>query len=85
MVETKAPEGYILDDTKNDIVLQYDDDPPEFVEYTLNVKNKPNKPKLPQTGGDFNPWVFAGVGTGILIGAAVWYFRRRKRFPKVTK
>ncbi len=85
VVETKAPEGYILDDTKNDIVLQYDDDPPEFVEYTLNVKNKPNKPKLPQTGGDFNPWVFAGAGTGILIGAAVWYFRRRKRFPKVTK
>ena len=85
VVETKAPDGYILDDTKNDIVLQYDDDPPEFVEYTLNVKNKPNKPKLPQTGGDFNPWVFAGAGTGILIGAAVWYFRRRKKFPKATK
>lgn len=85
VVETKAPEGYILDDTKNDIVLQYDDDPPEFVEYTLNVKNKPNKPRLPQTGGDFNPWVFAGAGTGILIGAAVWYFRRRRKFPKVTK
>lgn len=85
VVETKAPDGYILDDTKHDIVLQYDDDPPEFVEYTLNVKNKPNKPKLPQTGGDFNPWVFAGAGTGILIGAAIWYIRRRRKFPKVTK
>lgn len=85
VVETKAPDGYILDDTKHDIVLQYDDDPPEFVEYTLNVKNKPNKPRLPQTGGNFNPWVFAGAGTGILIGAAIWYIRRRRKFPKATK
>lgn len=88
VVEVEAPDGYILDDKKHDIVLQYDDDPPEFVEYTLNVKNqpdKPDKPRLPQTGGDFNPWVFAGVGAGILIGAAVYYFRRRKRFPKITK
>ncbi|MBR6223807.1 MAG: LPXTG cell wall anchor domain-containing protein [Lachnospiraceae bacterium] len=85
VVETKAPDGYILDDTKHDIVLQYDDDPPEFVEYTLNVKNKPNKPRLPQTGGNFNPWLFAGAGTGILIGAAIWYIRRRRKFPKATK
>lgn len=88
VVETKALDGYVLDKTKHDITLQYDDNPPEFVEYTLNVKNKPNKPhkpKLPQTGGDFNPWVFAGAGAGILIGAAIWYYRRRKRFPKIPK
>ena len=88
VVETKALDGYVLDKTKHDITLKYDDNPPEFVEYTLNVKNKPNKPhkpKLPQTGGDFNPWVFAGAGAGILIGAAIWYFRRRKRFPKIRK
>lgn len=85
VVETKAPDGYILDDTKNDIVLQYDDDPPEFVEYTLNVKNKPDKPKLPQTGGGFHPWAFAGAGAVILVTAAVCYFKRRKKFPKATK
>lgn len=85
VVETKALDGYVLDDTKHDIVLQYDDDPPEFVEYTLNLKNKPNKPKLPQTGGGFNPWAFAGAGVGVLIGSGIWYFRRRRRLPKASK
>lgn len=85
VVETKALDGYVPDDTKHDIVLQYDDDAPEFVEYTLKVKNKPDKPRLPQTGGNFNPWLFAGAGMGILIGAGVYYFRRRRRFPKIKK
>ena len=85
VVETKALDGYVPDDTKHDIVLQYDDDAPEFVEYTLKVKNKPDKPRLPQTGGNFNPWLFAGAGMGILIGAGIYYFRRRRRFPKIKK
>jgi LPXTG-motif cell wall-anchored protein len=85
VVETKALDGYVLDDTKHDIVLQYDDDAPEYVEYTLKVTNTPKKKKLPQTGGGFNPWIFAGMGIGVLAGTGVYYFRRRKRFPKATK
>jgi LPXTG-motif cell wall-anchored protein len=81
VVETKALDGYVLDDTKHDIVLQYDDDAPEYVEYTLKVTNTPKK-KLAQTGGGFNPWIFAGIGFGVLAGAGVYCFRKRKRFPK---
>lgn len=50
VVETKAAEGYILDETVHDVVLQYDDNAPECVEYTLSLTNKPTEPKLPQTG-----------------------------------
>jgi LPXTG-motif cell wall-anchored protein len=85
VVETKALIGYVPDDTRHDIVLQYDDDAPEYVEYTLKVTNTPNKKKLPQTGGGFHPWVFAGMGIAVLAGAGICYFRRRRRFPKVTK
>ena len=46
VVETKAAEGYILDETVHEVVLQYDDAAPEVVTYTLNITNKPTEPKL---------------------------------------
>lgn len=75
VVETKAAEGYLLDEAVHDVVLQYDDNAPECVEYTLSLTNKPTEPKLPQTGDNFNPWLYAGLGLGAFalgLFAAFW-------------
>lgn len=82
VVETKTADGFILDDTVHEVVLQYDDDAPEVVVYQLKVKNKPKNPPLTQTGGNMNPWTFVGFGTGIVIAGIIVYFRRRKRHVK---
>ena len=78
IVETKAADGYILDDTPHEVVLQYDDNATETVVYTLKLKNKPEKPKLPQTGGNYHPWMFIALG-GACIAGGVVYGRKRKR------
>ncbi len=78
IVETKAADGYILDSTPHEVVLQYDDSATETVVYTLKLKNKPEKPKLPQTGGNYHPWMFIALG-GACIAGGVVYGRRRKR------
>lgn len=63
----------------SEIKLQYDDSATETVVYTLKVKNKPSKPRLPQTGGNYHPWLFVGVG-GALIGAGIYFYRRRRKY-----
>lgn len=78
VVETKAAKGYVIDTTPHEVLLQYDDSAVENVIYTLKLKNKPEKPKLPQTGGGYKPWLF-GVAGGFLIGAGIYLNRRRKR------
>lgn len=78
IVETKAAKGYVIDTTPHEVLLQYDDSAVENVVYTLKLKNKPEKPKLPQTGGGYKPWMF-GVAGGLLIGAGIYLNRRRKR------
>lgn len=82
IVETKAADGYILDDTPHEVLLQYDDSATETVVYTLKLKNKPQKPKLPQTGGNYHPWMFIALGGACIVGG-VLYGRKRKR--KVRK
>ena len=79
IVETKAAKGYILDDTVHEVVIKYDGCATETVHYQLIVTNKPKEPKLPQTGGNYNPFLF-GLAGGALIGIG-WYFvkRRKKR------
>lgn len=75
VVETKAANGYILDESVHDVVLQYEDKAPECVEYTLSITNKRTEEKLPQTGDNFNPWLFAGLGIGaVALGllTALW-------------
>lgn len=81
VVETKAAEGYIHDSTPHEVVLQYDDDAPDVVEYTLKLTNKPTEPKLPQTGDNMNPWWFTGVGL-VTIVAGIMVFRKRKSKEK---
>ena len=78
VVETKAAEGYILDETVHEVVLQYDDAAPEVVTYTLNITNKPTEPKLPQTGDDFNPWLYGMLGLSALAVGAVAFFGKKK-------
>ena len=78
IVETKAADGYILDDTPHEVLLQYDDSAMETAVYTLKLKNKPSKPRLPQTGGDYHPWMIALAG-GVLAGTGVYLYRRKRR------
>lgn len=78
VVETKAAEGYILDSTPHEVVLQYDEEAPEVVVYQLQLKNKPSTPKLPQTGGNFKTWIFAIVGLAVTLTGVVVYRKRRK-------
>ena len=68
-METKAAEGYILDSTPHEVVLQYDDEAPEVVTYTLSLTNKLTEPMLPQTGDNMNTWLYVGIGlAAILVG-----------------
>ena len=78
IVETKAAKGYVLDDTVHEVVLQYDDSAVETITYQLNLTNKPKEPKLPQTGGNYNPFLF-GIAGGALIGFGLYYIKRRKK------
>ena len=85
VVETKAAEGYILDETVHEVVLQYDDDAPECVEYTLSLTNKPTEPKLPQTGDNFNPWLWAGLGLTALLAGVGAFLWKKKEDDEVTE
>lgn len=78
VVETKTAEGYILDSTLHEVVLQYDDEALELVTYTLSLTNKPTEPKLPQTGDNMNPWLYVGIGLATII-AGVIVFRKKKK------
>ena len=79
VVETKPAEGYQANDKKYEILLQYDDEAPDVVVYQLEVKNKPNKPKLPQTGGNYYPYIIGFAGVAVLVTGIFLYRRRRKR------
>ena len=84
VVETKAAEGYVLDEKEQKVTIRYDDSAVESVGYELHLTNKPEKPKvpkLPQTGGDFKPWLFGLTGGLLFISGIVMYFRRKKKQP----
>lgn len=78
VVETKAAAGYILDDTKHDVVFKSDGKNKDSIVYTLDLTNKPDKPDLPQTGDDFNPWIFAGIGLSSIALGMFLFIRKRK-------
>ena len=78
IVETKAAEGYVLDDTKYECILHYEGDVRTHLIYKLELKNKPEKPKLPQTGGNYHAWLFGALG-GMCIGAGIYVYRRRRK------
>ena len=78
VVETKAAEGYILDETVHDVILQYDDNLQDCVVYTLELTNKLTQPRLPQTGDDFNPWMWDGFGVTLIVLAAVILLKKKR-------
>ncbi len=79
VVEVEAPEGYLLDSTPKEVKFEYKDGKTRVVVYTLEVTNKPTEPKLPQTGDNMNPWVFAGFGlVAVAAGLAVLFWKKRK-------
>ena len=77
VVETKAAEGYILDETFHEVVLSYDGNAAECLTYTLALTNKPTEPKLPQTGDEFDPWLWAGAGV-MAVAAGIAAVIRKK-------
>ncbi len=79
VVEVEAPKGYLLDSTPKEVKFEYKDGKTKVVEYTLEVTNKPTEPKLPQTGDNMNPWVFAGFGlAAVAAGLAALFWKKRK-------
>ena len=47
LVETKAPEGYQMDETKHEVTFAYANDSTPVVEVTFNLTNE--KPEVPET------------------------------------
>lgn len=82
VVETKAAQGYIPDETVREVVFCYDDkEAPEIVLHELSVTNKPIIPEGPKTGDDSNPFLFAGIAVAGL-GLAVLALLRKKKEDK---
>ena len=82
VVETKAADGYILDETAHDVTLRYDDNVPDVVVATLKLVNVPTEPKLPQTGDNANPLLYLGIGALALITGVGVGLRGRKKKNK---
>ena len=82
VVETKAADGYILDETAPDVTLRYDDNAPDVVVTTLKLINVPTEPKLPQTGDNANPLLYLGIGALALITGVGVGLRGRKKKNK---
>ena len=82
VVETKAADGYILDETAHDVTLRYDDNAPDVVVTTLKLINVPTEPKLPQTGDNANPLIYLGIGALALITGVGVGLRGRKKKNK---
>ena len=80
VVEVEAPEGYLLDSTPKEVKFEYKDGKTKVALYTLEVTNKPTEPKLPQTGDNMNPWVFAGFGlAAVAAGLGIIFWKKKKQ------
>ena len=82
VIETKAADGYILDETAHDVTLRYDDNAPDVVVATLKLANVPTEPKLPRTGDNANPLLYLGIGALALIRGVGVGLRGRKKKNK---
>lgn len=58
VIETKATNGYILDETSYDVVLKYSNNAPVCIEETVKLINTP-KPDIPKTGDTGNVYRYA--------------------------
>ncbi|PRI12535.1 hypothetical protein B4915_00825 [Leucobacter massiliensis] len=75
LTETRAPAGYVLDDTQREITVRGD------TEFEVPIENtQSDVPQLPLTGGMGTFAIFLGAGSvGLLVAFALWMQRRRSR------
>lgn len=87
LIETKAPEGYQMDETKHEVTFTYVDDKTPVIEVIQKVTNEKlpeDTPSVsnPKTGDDTNLWFPAMcliLSTGGLIGMGVASRRKKKK------
>lgn len=87
LVETKAPEGYQMDETKHEVTFTYVDEKTPVIEVIQKVTNEKlpeDTPSVsnPKTGDDTNLWFPALcliLSTGGLIGMGVASRRKKKK------
>ena len=79
VVEVEAPKGYLLDETVKEVTFEYRDGKAAVIEYKLAISNKPTEPKLPQTGDNFNPWLYGGIGAvALALGVAALFWKKKE-------
>lgn len=79
LVETKAKDGYILDETEYEIVFEAKTDE-EVVEVEFNLINKPDIPyEPPKTGDSSNIMIFAIMGLLSLLSIVGLTLTKKKR------
>ncbi len=81
LIETKAAEGYLPDETEYDIAFEYVDDQTPIVEVHKEIVNEKmiEKAETPKTGDDMRIFVPAVVLGAALAGAGICGVIRRKR------
>lgn len=80
----RLQKGYLLDSTPKEVKFECKDGKTRVVEYTLEVTNKPTEPKLPQTGDNMNPWMFAGFGlAAVAFGLGIMFWKKKKDSAEV--
>ena len=87
LVETKAPEGYQLDETKHEVTFTYVDDRTPVIEVIQKVTNEKlpeDTPSVrnPKTGDDTNLWIptlCLVLSAGGLIGMSLASKRKKKK------
>lgn len=70
VIETKAANGYILDEASYDVVLKYSDNAPVCIEETVKLTNTP-KPDIPKTGDTGNVYryaLLALISLAVMVG-----------------
>ena len=89
LVETKAPEGYQLDETKHEVTFTYVDDKTPVIEVIQKVTNEKlpeDTPSVsnPKTGDDTNLWIPAlrERPDDIPVLAEAFLHKHNKRFGK---
>lgn len=80
-VETKAPEGYVLDDTVHPVRFELENQTDNHIVVTLEVKNQPAEeaPAVPKTGDlPWLPMALAAVSIGAVLFFVVVTAKKRR-------
>lgn len=81
LVETKALDGYVLDETEHEIIFTYEDEKTPVVKVELKLENQPGTPTdSPKTGDDTNIWIpIAIMGVCVIAFAGITFAGRKKK------